>query len=91
MTTTTCIRNAACIVAWDAANHRHAYLMGGDVAFSGDTLSFVGRHYDGAADTTIDGSNLMVMPGLIESAFAPQHRTVLSAACARNTACPRCT
>jgi len=65
MTSTTCIRDAACIVAWDAANHRHAYLMGGDVVFSGDTLSFVGRHYDGAADTTIDGSNLMVMPGLV--------------------------
>ena len=47
MTSTTCIRDAACIVAWDAANHRHAYLMGGDVAFSDDTLSFVGRHYDG--------------------------------------------
>ena len=65
MTSTTCIRDAACIVAWDAANHRHAYLMGGDVVFSGDTLSFVGRHYDGAADTTIDGTNLMVMPGLV--------------------------
>ena len=66
MTATTCIRNAACIVAWDAANRRHAYLMGGDVAFAGDTLSFVGRHYDGAADTTIDGTDLMVMPGLID-------------------------
>ena len=65
MTSTTCIRDAACIVAWDAANHRHAYLMGGDVVFADDTLSFVGRHYDGAADTTIDGSNLMVMPGLV--------------------------
>ena len=42
MTATTCIRNAACIVFWDAANRRHAYLMGGDVAFAGDTLSFVG-------------------------------------------------
>jgi cytosine/adenosine deaminase-related metal-dependent hydrolase len=65
MTTTTCIRNAACVVAWDAANRRHAYLMGGDVAFTGDTISFVGRHYEGAADTAIDGSNLMVMPGLV--------------------------
>ena len=65
MTSTTCIRDASCIVAWDAANHRHAYLMGGDVVFADDTLSFVGRHYDGAADTTIDGSNLMVMPGLV--------------------------
>jgi cytosine/adenosine deaminase-related metal-dependent hydrolase len=66
MTSTTCIRNAACIVAWDAANRCHAYLMGGDVAFTGDTLRFVGPHYDGAADVTIDGADLMVMPGLID-------------------------
>jgi cytosine/adenosine deaminase-related metal-dependent hydrolase len=66
MTTTTCIRNAACVIAWDAANQRHAYLMGGDVAFSGDTLSYVGTHYDGAADTVVDGTDMMVMPGLID-------------------------
>ncbi len=66
MTPTTCIRNAACIVAWDAANGRHAYLMGGDVAFTGDTLSFVGKRYQGIAETTIDGSDMMVMPGLID-------------------------
>jgi 5-methylthioadenosine/S-adenosylhomocysteine deaminase len=66
MTSTTCIRNAACVIAWDSTNRRHAYLMDGDVTFSGDTLSFVGKHYDGAADVTIDGANLMVMPGLID-------------------------
>jgi 5-methylthioadenosine/S-adenosylhomocysteine deaminase len=64
--TATCIRNAACIIAWDAAERRHAYLMGGDVAFTGDTLSFVGKHYDGVPDVTIDGADLMVMPGLID-------------------------
>jgi len=66
MAPTTCIRNAACIVAWDVTNRCHAYLMDGDVAFAGDTLSFVGRQYDGPADTTIDGTNLMVMPGLVD-------------------------
>jgi 5-methylthioadenosine/S-adenosylhomocysteine deaminase len=66
MTSTTCIRNASCIVAWDAANGRHAYLMGGDVAFTGDSIGFVGSHYDGTTDTTIDGTDLMVMPGLID-------------------------
>ena len=65
MSTTTCIRNAACIVAWDAASRQHAYLMGGDVAFTGDTLTYVGRSYDGTADVAIDGTDLMVMPGLI--------------------------
>jgi 5-methylthioadenosine/S-adenosylhomocysteine deaminase len=66
MPATTCIRNATCIVAWDAANSRHAYLTDGDVAFTGDTLDFIGRRYDGAADVTIDGTDLMVMPGLID-------------------------
>jgi len=66
MAGTTCIRDAACIVAWDATNGRHAYLTGGDVAFTGDMLTFVGRRYDGDADVTIDGTDLMVMPGLID-------------------------
>jgi cytosine/adenosine deaminase-related metal-dependent hydrolase len=63
---TTCIRNAACIIAWDATSKGHAYLNGGDVAFTGDSLTYVGRRYDGSADTTIDGTDLMVMPGLID-------------------------
>ena len=66
MPSVTCIRNAACIVAWDAANRRHAYLADGDVAFAGDSVVFVGPHYEGSADTTIDGRQLMVMPGLID-------------------------
>ena len=66
MPSTTCIRNAASVIAWDPANRRHAYLMNGDVAFTDDTLCFVGRHYDGEADVSIDGTDLMVMPGLID-------------------------
>ncbi|MGH7152686.1 MAG: amidohydrolase family protein, partial [Acetobacteraceae bacterium] len=66
MPTTTCIRNAGCIIAWDGANRRQAYLTGGDVAFAGDSITFVGRHFDGKADVTIDGRELMVMPGLID-------------------------
>ena len=60
MPSTTCIRNAASIVAWDATNRRHAYLMGGDVAFTDDTLTYIGKHYDGTADVpylTLSGSN----------------------------------
>ncbi len=66
MSHVTCIRNAAVIVAWDGANRRHAYLMDGDLAFAGNAVTFVGRHYAGHADTTIDGHELMVMPGLID-------------------------
>jgi 5-methylthioadenosine/S-adenosylhomocysteine deaminase len=62
----TCIRNAAFIVAWDTACRQHAYLSGGDLAFADDVITFVGRHYAGHVDTTIDGRTLMVMPGLID-------------------------
>src|SRR3954453_1549810 len=64
MVTTTCIRNAAWIVAWDDVAGGHAWLRGGDLAFTGDAITFVGAHYAGHADTTIDGTDLMVMPGL---------------------------
>ena len=66
MTTTVCIRNADWVVAWDASSRRHAYLEHGDVAFSGNSIVFVGRSYPGVADETIDGRGLMVMPGLVD-------------------------
>jgi 5-methylthioadenosine/S-adenosylhomocysteine deaminase len=66
MTKTVCIRNADWVVAWDPSTRRHAYLQGGDVAFAGDTLTFVGKNYPGRADETIDGRHLMVMPGLVD-------------------------
>jgi cytosine/adenosine deaminase-related metal-dependent hydrolase len=65
MAKTICIRNADWVVAWDAAAKRHAYLRQGDVAFAGDRVTFVGRGYAGAADETIDGRGLMVMPGFV--------------------------
>ena len=63
---TTCIRNADWVVAWDAADARHAYLTGADVAFTDGTLTFVGRGYTAPVDETIDGRGLMVMPGLVD-------------------------
>ena len=63
---TTCIRNADWAIAWDAGAKHHAYLENADVAFSGNTLTFVGRSYTGPAEETIDGRGLMVMPGLID-------------------------
>ena len=33
--------------------------------FAGNEVTFVGRGYGGGADTTIDGTDLMVMPGLM--------------------------
>src|SRR3712207_463101 len=65
MATTTVIRNAEVAVAWDASAKQHTYLTGADVAYSGGAITFVGRGYDGAADEVVDGSGMMVMPGLV--------------------------
>src|SRR5262249_17831596 len=70
---TVCIRNADWVVAWDASSRRHAYLQGGDVAFAGNTIAFVGKRYEGAADESIDGRGLLVMPGLIDMHAHPGH------------------
>jgi len=65
MTTATVIKNTDWVVAYDPATGRHKYLKNGDVAFAHDRITFVGRAYDGPADTIVDGRNLMVIPGLI--------------------------
>jgi 5-methylthioadenosine/S-adenosylhomocysteine deaminase len=70
---TTLIRNAAWVIAWDAAQERHVYQRNSDVAFSGDTISHVGPGFQGQADETVDGSGLMVMPGLVDIHSHPGH------------------
>ena len=62
---TTLIKNAELAVAWDSSAKAHTYAPDTDVAFADGTLTFVGRGYDGPADTVIDGRGLMVMPGLV--------------------------
>jgi cytosine/adenosine deaminase-related metal-dependent hydrolase len=62
---TTLIRNASFVVAWDAATSSHTYMPDADVVFEGGTIRFVGRGYEGVADTIIDGAGFMVMPGLV--------------------------
>ena len=73
MPRTVCIRNADWVVAWDSSSRRHAYLGGGDVAFAGNAITFVGKRYGGAADETIDGRGLLVMPGLVDVHAHPGH------------------
>ena len=73
MARTVCIRNADWVVAWDVSARRHAYLRGGDVAFAGNAITFVGKRYDGAADETVDGRGLLVMPGLLDVHAHPGH------------------
>jgi 5-methylthioadenosine/S-adenosylhomocysteine deaminase len=64
--TTTCIRNAAWVAAWNADKETHRYLRNADVVFAGNTITFVGTGYAGACDEEIDGRDLFVMPGLID-------------------------
>lgn len=70
---TTVIRNAAWVIAWDEARGCHAYRRDVDVAFADDRLVHVGRDYAGAADRVIDGANLLVLPGLIDIHSHPEH------------------
>jgi len=61
----TCIRRAAWAVAWDGAAERHVYRRDADIAFAGDAIIQVGGHWEGSAAREIDGSALLVIPGLI--------------------------
>jgi cytosine/adenosine deaminase-related metal-dependent hydrolase len=74
---TTVIKNAAWVVAWDAALGHHAYCRGVDLAFSDDRIVFLGRDFDksaeGPADRVIDGSTRFVLPGLIDIHSHPEH------------------
>lgn len=62
----TVIRRAAWIVAWDAAAGAHVYRRDGDVAWSGDRLVTVGGTHAGPVAREIDGTDRLVIPGLID-------------------------
>ena len=64
--TTTVIRNADWVIAWNEAAGHHFYRRGIDIVFVDDTITFVGRNYPGAADRVIDGRDRLVLPGLID-------------------------
>ncbi|MBV8407954.1 MAG: amidohydrolase family protein [Alphaproteobacteria bacterium] len=71
--TTTLIKNADWIVAWDTAAGHHAYRRNADVAFADGAITHVGPGYAGPADTVVDGRGLMVMPGLVDIHSHPGH------------------
>ncbi len=63
----TLVRDARFVIAWDGAGSRHVYRSGIDVAFSGRGILHVGPGYAGEAPARIlDGSDLLVMPGLVD-------------------------
>ncbi len=64
---TTVIRDADFVVAWCERSGSHVYLRGQDVAFAGNAFVSVGGRFEGEAGREIDGRNLMVMPGLINT------------------------
>ena len=64
--TTTVIRNAAWVAAWDESTAGHVYRRDIDVAFTGNEIVHVGAGFAGAADETVDGRDLFVIPGLID-------------------------
>jgi 5-methylthioadenosine/S-adenosylhomocysteine deaminase len=66
MTGTKCIRDIDWLVAWNADESRHEYRRGFDLAFAGNTITFIGARFDGPADVEVDGRRLMVMPGLVD-------------------------
>jgi 5-methylthioadenosine/S-adenosylhomocysteine deaminase len=70
---TTVIKNAAWVIAWDEGLGRHVYRRDVDVAFADNQVTFLGRGFTGAADRTIDGSTRLVMPGLIDIHSHPEH------------------
>ncbi|MFL5265020.1 MAG: hypothetical protein ACJ8AH_00265 [Stellaceae bacterium] len=71
--TTTVIRNADWVTAWDEAAGQHRYRRGIDIAFADGTIAFVGRNYEGVADRVIDARDRLVLPGLIDIHAHPEH------------------
>ena len=71
--TTTLIRNADWVIAWDEIAGHHVYRRNIDIAFADGTIVFVGRDYPGTADRIIDGGDRLVLPGLIDIHAHPEH------------------
>jgi 5-methylthioadenosine/S-adenosylhomocysteine deaminase len=71
--TTTVIKNAAWVIAWDEGQGHQVYRRGIDLAFEGDRIVHLGRDFAGVADRVIDGSTRLVLPGLIDIHSHPEH------------------
>ena len=56
---------ASFIVAFDGSKHR--YLKDGELVYQGENILYVGRHYVGEADETIDAIGKVVSPGFIST------------------------
>jgi 5-methylthioadenosine/S-adenosylhomocysteine deaminase len=72
----TCIRRAAWTVAFDRARDAHVYLRDVDVAFDPSGIVHVGADYRGAVDVEVDGSERLVIPGLIDLHCHPSAQAI---------------
>ncbi len=70
---TTLIRDAEWVIAWDPHGKRQAYRRNIDVAFQNDSIVHVGPGFNGDVATIIDGRGLMVMPGFVDIHSHPGH------------------
>ena len=57
---TTVIKNVDWAITWSAAGAKHVFERGIHIAFVDDRITHVGPGYRGAADTAIEGADLMV-------------------------------
>ena len=71
--TTTVIKSADWVIAWNESAGHHFYRRNTDIVFVDDTITFVGRNYPEAADGVIDGRDRLVLPGLIDIHAHPEH------------------
>lgn len=60
---TTCIKGKY-VIGFDGADHE--IIIDGEVVYEGDTIVYVGKHYEGRVDRTKDIGNGVVMPGFID-------------------------
>lgn len=70
MSATTVIRNASWAVTWSETTG-HRYMNGVDIAFDHAQILHVGGHFNGPVNEEVDGSGLMVMPGLVNAHSHP--------------------
>ncbi|MBI1775566.1 MAG: amidohydrolase family protein [Proteobacteria bacterium] len=62
---TTLVKGASWLVAWDVGQKSHVYLRDVDLAFQGNAITYIGPSYEGEATATIDARDRLVLPGLV--------------------------
>ena len=72
----TCIRHAAWVIVWDAAQGRHVYARDIDVVFDEEGIRYLGPDHRSPVDAELDGRAALVMPGLVDVHCHPSAQAV---------------